>query len=263
MSPQCGRVSLVGAGPGDPELLTVKALRVLAAADVVLFDDLVSPAVLALSRATARRLHVGKRGYRKSCDQDLIERMMLRYARRGLHVVRLKSGDPLVFARAAEEIAALRAAGIPFEIVPGITSALALAAATQCPLTARGVARAVELVTAHDQTGALPAELAACRHAGQQRTLVVYMGARNVARLRDRLLAKAYPAATPAVAIAGLGCPHERRWCGELAALPGGVAGLPADLPVVIGVGAVFAAAAAGATAADPGMDIEPRAGRA
>ena len=129
-----GAVALVGAGPGDPELLTLKALRALLSADIVLFDDLVAPAIVDMARREAEKIPVGKRGYKPSCRQDDIIALMIKLASQGRRVVRLKGGDPMVFGRAAEEIAALRAAGVAFEIVPGVTAALGAAAALQTSL---------------------------------------------------------------------------------------------------------------------------------
>ena len=234
-----GRVTLVGAGPGDPELLTLKAVRVLGEADVVLFDDLVAPEVLALTRATARRLHVGKRGYRPSCRQEYIQRLMIRCARRGLAVVRLKAGDPLVFGRGGEEIAALSAAGISVDIVAGVTTALALGAELQCALTMRGVAQSLQLITAHNHAGLLSAALSAPNDG--QTTKVIYMGAARAEEVLLALLAAGHDAVTPAVAVAALSRPEQQVWAGALQDLVGGVAQLDHRLPIVIAVGAVFA----------------------
>src|SRR6201993_4876978 len=155
-----GKVFLVGAGPGDPELLTVKALRLLEMADAVLYDELVSPEILKLIPPAAQLHNVGKRCGTKKIQQEEINFLMLALADSGLQVVRLKSGDPMIFGRAGEEIEALRKANIPFEIVPGVTSALGAAATTQIPLTHRREASAVVFITAHQasnsegQTGA-------------------------------------------------------------------------------------------------------------
>lgn len=234
-----GRVTLVGAGPGDPELLTLKAVRVLGEADLVLFDDLVAPEVLSLTRATARRLHVGKRGYRPSCRQEYIQRLMIRCARRGLAVVRLKAGDPLVFGRGGEEIAALRAAGIAVEIVAGVTTALALGAELQCALTMRGVAQSLHLITAQNAAGQLSAALSAPNDG--QTTQVVYMGAARAHEVMAALMAAGHGGATPAVAVAALSRPEQQVWAGVLQHLGTGVIQLDRRLPIVIGVGAVFA----------------------
>ncbi|MEO1140864.1 MAG: siroheme synthase CysG, partial [Pseudomonadota bacterium] len=153
-----GKVTLVGAGPGDAELLTLKAVRALQAADVILFDDLVSDDVLELARREAKRMLVGKRGGRTSCKQEYINDMMVKFARAGKNVVRLKSGDPVIFGRAGEEIAALEAEDIPVSIVPGITSASALAARLGVSLTHRDFAQSVRFVTGHSKQGKLPGQ---------------------------------------------------------------------------------------------------------
>jgi uroporphyrin-III C-methyltransferase/precorrin-2 dehydrogenase/sirohydrochlorin ferrochelatase len=154
-----GRVTLVGAGPGDAGLLTLKAVRALQAADVILFDDLVSDEVLELARREARRMLVGKRGGRDSCRQEDINAMMVSLANAGRHVVRLKGGDPMIFGRAGEEIARLEAEGIPVSVVPGVTAALAMAASLGVSLTHRDCARSVRFVTGHGRDGALPADI--------------------------------------------------------------------------------------------------------
>ena len=243
-----GRVSLVGAGPGDPELLTLKAVRVRGEADVVLFDDLVSPAVLSLTRATARRLQVGKRGYQASCRQESFQHLMIRLARRGLAVVRLKAGDPLVFARGGEEIAALRAAGITVEIVAGVTTALALGAELQCALTQRGVAQSLQLITAQNYDGQLSTALSTCSDG--QTTQVVYMGAARAQEVMAALLAAGHGGDTPAVTVAALSRPDQQVWAGVLQDLHTGVAKLDRRLPIVIAVGAVFAHARGASIAA-------------
>jgi uroporphyrin-III C-methyltransferase len=144
-----GKVYLVGAGPGDPELLTLKALKLLKSADVVLHDDLISDEILALVASSARLQNVGKRFGQKRISQEEINALMVQHALLGLHVVRLKSGDPLIFGRAGEEIQALRNANVEFEIVPGITAALGAAADAQIPLTHRRIASAIVVVTGH------------------------------------------------------------------------------------------------------------------
>jgi len=144
-----GRVSLVGAGPGDPELLTVKALRLLQSADAVLYDELVSPEILKLIPASTRLHNVGKRCGTKKIQQEEINFLMIALADSGLQVVRLKSGDPMIFGRAGEEIEALRKSDIPYQVVPGVTSALGAAAAAQIPLTHRNASSALVLITAH------------------------------------------------------------------------------------------------------------------
>ena len=151
-----GHVALVGAGPGNPELLTLAALRALRSADIILYDDLVAPDILDFARREARRMLVGKTGHRPSCRQDDINALMV-LAQAGKRVVRLKSGDPLIFGRAGEEIEALERARIPFEIVPGVTAAQGAAASLGVSLTQRGRARRLQLMTAHTEAGGPPA----------------------------------------------------------------------------------------------------------
>jgi uroporphyrin-III C-methyltransferase / precorrin-2 dehydrogenase / sirohydrochlorin ferrochelatase len=193
-----GRISLVGAGPGDPSLLTLKALQRLGEADVVLHDRLVSAGVLELARRDAERIPVGKHTG-GGCRQQDIEALMIAHARAGRRVVRLKGGDPFVFGRGGEELAAACAAGLPCEVVPGITAALGCAAATGLPLTLRRVARAVTLVTAQggDELDALDwPGLGAAGH-----TLVIYMGVGRAAAIRERLIAHGRAPHTPVAVI--------------------------------------------------------------
>jgi uroporphyrin-III C-methyltransferase/precorrin-2 dehydrogenase/sirohydrochlorin ferrochelatase len=154
-----GRVTLVGAGPGDPELLTLKAVRALQTADIILFDDLVPDGALELARREARLIPVGKRAGRPSCRQDDINELMVKFARQGMQVVRLKSGDPMIFSRAGEEIAHLDARNIPVDVVPGVTAGLALAATLGLSLTHRDFARSLRFVTGHSRHGDLPRDL--------------------------------------------------------------------------------------------------------
>lgn len=201
-----GTVWLVGAGPGDPELITLKAARVLAQAEVVLVDDLVNPDILSHC-PDARIVRVGKRGGCRSTPQDFIQRLMLRYARQGRRVVRLKGGDPCVFGRAGEEALWLSERGVACEIVNGITAGLAAATTCGIPLTHRRVARGVTLVTAHteDETGP---DWAALARGGT--TLVVYMGVATLARTRDQLLAGGMAADMPVAMIERASLPDQR-----------------------------------------------------
>jgi len=236
-----GHVTLVGAGPGDAELLTLKAVRALQAANVILFDDLVSDEVLDLARRKAKRMLVGKRGYRQSCKQEDINDLMVKLARQGKHVVRLKSGDPMIFGRAGEEIARLDAEGIPVTVIPGITSAAAMASALGISLTHRDHAHSVRFVTGHARSGALPADLDLPGLADAETTLIVYMGGRTAAELARRLLAEGRTPNAPVVAVSGVSRADERRWIGTLDELAGH--GLPDALtsPVIIGIGEIFA----------------------
>jgi uroporphyrin-III C-methyltransferase len=201
---QPGTVYLVGAGPGDPELLTLKAVRLLATADVVLHDDLVPQAVLAHA-ARALTINVGKRCGRKNISQDQIDAMMVEHARRGLSVVRLKCGDPLVFGRAGEEMDALRAAGIPFEVVPGITAAFAAAAAIQRPLTDRRSASSISFASGHHAPGSAlePASLAGA-------TRIVYMPGRDLSGIAAQLRSEGLHADLPCVIVSRAAQPDQQ-----------------------------------------------------
>jgi len=238
-----GCVTLVGAGPGDPELLTLKALRVLQEADVILFDDLVSDEILDLARKETRRMLVGKRGGRKSCRQEDINDAMIALARAGNRVVRLKSGDPTIFGRAGEEVAALEREGIPVAIVPGITSALAMAAELGVSLTHRDHAQSVRFVTAHNRDGELPDDVDWRGAAHPRTTTIFYMGGRMATRLAERLLAEGAKETTPVSVVVSLTRPNETHWHGTLRQLASGAAALDVSLPIIIGVGEVFSKA--------------------
>ncbi|MFK3781164.1 siroheme synthase CysG [Agrobacterium sp. NPDC089420] len=238
-----GFVTLVGAGPGDAELLTLKAVRALQAADVILFDDLVSAEVLELARREAKRMLVGKRGGRESCKQEDINEMMIRLAKTGKRVVRLKSGDPMIFGRAGEEIAALEAENIPVEVVPGITAASAMASRLGVSLTHRDHAQSVRFVTGHSRQGKLPGNIDWQSLSNPCVTTVFYMGGRTAAKIQSSLLAHGMPASTPVVVMISVSRAYERRWCGTLAQLAEAVEKLGVNEPVLIGIGDVFHAA--------------------
>ena len=203
-----GKVYLVGAGPGDPELLTVKALRLLQSADVVLYDDLVSPEILSLIPSTAELHRVGKRAGSKSIRQEEINFLMVALAESGRQVIRLKSGDPLVFGRAGEELEALRKAGIASEIVPGITSALGAAAAAQIPLTHRRASSALVLLTGQQASGSKAAEWNKLVSSGS--TLVIYMPGKNYSELSSKLHAAGLAEDTPCALISRATTPQQR-----------------------------------------------------
>jgi len=203
-----GKVYLVGAGPGDPELLTVKALRLLAAADVVLHDDLVPPEILRLISPSADVKNVGKRCGSKGIRQEEINFLMVTLAASGLEVVRLKSGDPLIFGRAGEEIEALRASDTEYEIVPGITSALGAAAAAGIPLTHRRVSSTLVLTAGHRASGNDDAEWREC--AASSSTLVIYMAGTNYAETSSRLRAAGFAEQTPCAIISRATTPEQR-----------------------------------------------------
>ena len=236
-----GRVTLVGAGPGDAELLTLKAVRALQSADVILFDALVSDDVLDLARREAKKMLVGKRGHRPSCRQEDINALMLKLARQGKHVVRLKSGDPVIFGRAGEEIAELKTNGIPVTIVPGITSASAMAASLGISLTHRDNAHSVRFVTGHSRGGALPEDLDWRGLSDPQTTLIIYMGGRTGRDCARRLIHEGLEPSTPVVIVAAVSRANETTWTGTLAELSNRPAGLTTDQPVLIGIGRAFA----------------------
>jgi uroporphyrin-III C-methyltransferase/precorrin-2 dehydrogenase/sirohydrochlorin ferrochelatase len=222
-----GRVSLVGAGPGDPELWTLRAVRLLEEADLVLYDALVDEQ--ALRRVTrAPCFCVGKRARRESVRQETIHRLMIRAARRGKRVVRLKGGDPFVFGRGAEEALALSMAGIPFEVVPGVSSATAAPALAGIPVTHRGVASAFLVVSGHT-TEALDDAVDAVQPNGV--SLVVLMGIRGRAEVAARLISRGWRSDTPAAIVCGASTPDAWTWTGKLADIaaatpPEGVAGV-------------------------------------
>ncbi len=227
-----GKVYLVGAGPGDPELLTVKALRLLQTADAVLYDDLVSPEILNLLPATAQLHNVGKRCGTKKITQEEINFLMVALADSGLQVVRLKSGDPLLFGRAGEEIESLRKAGVPCEIVPGVTSALGAAAAAQIPLTHRRLSSALVFLTAHQASESEGANWSKLVSSGS--TLVIYMPGLNFREISARLKAAGLETDTPCALISRATTPRQRIFrttIGELPLAPR----LPAPTLLVVG----------------------------
>ncbi|SSC65505.1 siroheme synthase CysG [Ciceribacter selenitireducens] len=232
-----GRVTLVGAGPGDAELLTLKAVRALQAADVILFDDLVSEEVLELARREAKRLLVGKRGGRTSCKQEDINDMMVRLAKAGKRVVRLKSGDPMIFGRAGEEIARLQEEGIPVDVVPGITAASAMAARLGLSLTHRDHAQSVRFVTGHSRDGGLPKDMNWSSLADPRTTNVFYMGGRTAPLIAERLMGEGASHYTPVVIVSNVSRPTERQWRGTLDNIGEGIALIGHDDPVLIAVG--------------------------
>ena len=237
---KAGVVWLVGAGPGDPDLLTVKALRLLQTADVVVHDRLTPPAILGLAGATARLIDVGKRKSRHTLPQDDINSLLVALALDGLAVVRLKGGDPFLFGRGGEELAACVAAGVEAHVVPGVTAALAAAAGAGAPLTHRGLAQAVTFVTGHAAGDAEP-DLDWLALARPNQTTVVYMGLTTAARIAGRLIAEGRAPATPVVVVENASLPGERRLSTTLAGLGEAVRGL--DGPAVLIIGEVAALA--------------------
>ncbi|WP_300034648.1 uroporphyrinogen-III C-methyltransferase [uncultured Roseobacter sp.] len=204
-----GFVSFVGSGPGDPELLTLKAVDRLKRADAVLFDDLSAGPILTHARAGADLVGVGKRAGRPSPRQDHVSRLLVDYAREGGRIVRLKSGDSGLFGRLEEELVALRDAGIKYEIIPGVPSAVAAAAACGIPLTRRLTSRRVQFVTGHDATGALPEDLDLSALADPTACTVVFMGKRTFPALCAALVKRGLPETTPAILAEAVGTPEQ------------------------------------------------------
>ncbi len=238
--PENASVALVGAGPGDPELLTLKALRHLEAADVVVYDRLVSPEILDLVPAGVQRICVGKAAGEHLLSQEAINALLVRLARAGRRVVRLKGGDPYVFGRGGEEALHLAAHGVPFEVVPGITAASGVLAAVGIPLTHRGMATGVRLITGHTcETGEPEVDWAGL--ADPLTTLVVYMALANLGRFRDGLIDAGLSPSTPAVAVASGTQPGQQVCRAPLADLPAAVAAAGLRAPVLVAVGAVVA----------------------
>ena len=234
-------VSLVGAGPGDPELLTVRALKRIEAADVVLADDLIDPRVLALVKG--RLLRVGKRGGCISTDQHFIHALMIREARAGHRVVRLKGGDPFVFGRGGEEVDALREAGLEVEVVSGLTSGIAGPAAVGIPVTDRRASAGVVLVTGHAGEGRAEPDWAALARTGL--TLVIYMGVARAADITAKLLAAGLRTDLPAAVVRAAHTAQQRHVVTTLAGLPDCIAREGLKSPALLVVGEVAAHAAA------------------
>ncbi len=238
---QNGAVVLVGAGPGDPELLTLRAVRALQSADVILFDHLVSAEVLDIARREAKKMLVGKTGYAPSCRQDDINALMISLAKAGRRVVRLKGGDPMIFGRADEEIAACRNAGIAVEAVPGVPAAQGAASRLHISLTRRLAARRVQYITGHDRGGKLPDDIDWASLADPAVTTVVYMPTKTLPDLVTAALNAGLDPATSAVAVARATRADERIISGSIAALPARLAAESLPAPIVVMIGRVFA----------------------
>jgi len=242
MMAKLGIVHIVGAGPGDPELLTLKAYRLLSEADVLVYDRLVAPEILDLVPAGAMRIYAGKAAGQHHLAQDEINALLVRLAEAGRTVVRLKGGDPFVFGRGSEEAQHLAQAGIPFTVVPGITAATGCAAAAGIPLSHRGIATSVRFVTGHGkEDGALQLDWRGL--ADPDTTLVVYMGLANLELFAERLIAAGLPPTTPAAAIANGTTAREQRCRANLADLPQAVAAAGLEAPVLVVIGEVVALA--------------------
>jgi len=229
-----GFVSFVGSGPGDPELLTLKAVDRLKRADAVLFDDLSSGPILKHAGASADLVGVGKRAGRPSPKQHHVSRLLVDYAATGARVVRLKSGDGGLFGRLEEELVALDDAGIGYEIIPGVPSACAAAAAAGIPLTRRLTARRVQFVTGHDVSGKLPEDLNIAALADPLTTTVVYMGKRTFPALAEMLVTNGLPPETPALLAEAVSLPEQALSRGTITDLADKLASSPGDAPALI-----------------------------
>jgi uroporphyrin-III C-methyltransferase/precorrin-2 dehydrogenase/sirohydrochlorin ferrochelatase len=238
---EAGSVVLVGAGPGNPELLTLRAVRALQSADVILYDDLVAADILDFARREAKKMLVGKTGHKESCRQDDINALTVSLAKAGRRVVRLKGGDPMIFGRADEEIAACRTAGIAVEVVPGITTAQGAASRLLVSLTRRTEARRVQYITGHGRDGKLPSDIDWKALADPAVTTVVYMPAKTLPELVAAAVQAGLDPATPAVAVERATRADERVIAAAIAALPARLAAAPPSGPVVVMIGRVFA----------------------
>jgi uroporphyrin-III C-methyltransferase/precorrin-2 dehydrogenase/sirohydrochlorin ferrochelatase len=236
-----GSVTLVGAGPGDPELLTLRAVRALQSADVILFDDLVSRDVLDFARREARKMLVGKTGFGPSCKQDDINALMVGLAQQGKRVVRLKGGDPLIFGRAGEEIDACKAANIAVAIVPGITAAQGAAAKLGISLTGRAQARRLQYITGHSREGQMPQDIDWRALADPATTTAIYMPAKTLSALVAKATAEGLDPLTPALAIARATRPDQQVLASPIGELPQRLAQAALPGPVLVMVGLTLA----------------------
>ncbi len=249
---EAGTVTLVGAGPGDPELLTLRAVRALQSADVILYDDLVSGEVLDFARRESKKILVGKTGHGASCKQDDINGLMVSLAKQGRQVVRLKGGDPLIFARADEEIVAVRAAGIPVEIVPGITAAQGAASRLGLPLTGRDTARRVQFITGYDRHGGLPEDIDWRSLADPGTTTAIYMPSGTLAALVTKAIGEGLDPATPAIAVARATRPDQTIVAERIVDLPRVLAQRAVPGPLIVLVGRICAHATAAKRVSPP-----------
>ena len=237
-----GSVTLVGAGPGDPGLLTLKGLRALQSADVILFDELVSTEILEFSRREARKIAVGKRGHGPSCKQDDINELMVALAKSGKDVVRLKGGDPMIFGRGGEEIAVCAQAGIPVVVVPGVSAAQAAASRLAVSLTDRRYAHRLQYVTGHSKAGHLPTDIDWKGIADPVATTIVYMPKRTLAELTATAVAQGLDPMTPAAAVIGVTRPDETVIAGTIVDIATRLNAADAAGPVVVLIGRVLEA---------------------
>lgn len=232
-----GKVWLVGAGPGDPDLLTVKAARLIAAADAIVYDHLVGEGVMQLARPDARRIYVGKQAARHTLTQDAINQLLLDLAGEGCSVVRLKGGDPFIFGRGGEELETLLASGIPFEVVPGVTAATGCAAYAGFPLTHRAHAQAVVFVTGHLKNHSVDLDWPAL--ARPKQTVVFYMGVGGAEEICHQMMTHGLPPETPAAVIRNGTLPSQQTLLGTLGTLARKIAESDIKPPALIVVGSV------------------------
>lgn len=236
---QTGKVFLVGSGPGELELLTLRAARLLGSADTIVFDNLVGADILSLARPDAERVYVGKESGKHTMQQEDINRLLVRLAREGKQVVRLKGGDPFIFGRGGEEVEELHNAGIPFEVVPGITAACGAAAFSGIPLTHRDHAQACLFVTGHLKDGTCSLDWPALVRPRQ--TLVIYMGVLALPEISRQLIAHGMPPETPAACIRKATQPEQKTLIGTIGDLPQRVADAHLRPPALLIIGSVVA----------------------
>jgi len=232
-----GKVWLIGAGPGDPDLLTVKAARLISQADALVFDHLVGDGIMDLARADARRIYAGKEASNHTLPQASINRLLVDLAREGLSVIRLKGGDPFIFGRGGEELEALAASGIPYEVVPGVTAAAGCAAYSGFPLTHRDHAQAVTFVTGHLKDGTVNLDWPALARPGQ--TVVFYMGIGAAGEICRQMIAHGLAASTPAAVIRNGTLPDQQTLLATLGTLPQRIEESGIKPPALIVVGSV------------------------
>jgi uroporphyrin-III C-methyltransferase len=234
---ETGKVWLIGAGPGDPDLLTVKAARLIAQADALVFDHLVGSSIMDLARPDARRIYAGKEASKHTLPQDSINQLLVELANEGLSVVRLKGGDPFIFGRGGEELETLVASNIPFEVIPGVTAAAGCAAYSGFPLTHRDHAQAVTFVTGHLKDGTVNLDWPAL--ARPKQTIVFYMGIGAVTEICRQMINHGLPSMTPAAVVRNGTLPNQQTLLATLGTLPHRIAESGIKPPALIIIGSV------------------------